>query len=169
MELRRSASVCSSKTVYNNTIGYPPVHPRSRHHHERAGHAASCGDPGQHGSSARSFPGPASSPSRGHPGSIDTCLTCQQGSRFARRDHRPATSSRLLGTAVLGLLPGVTVCVPPPLLLRAAATVAAVHCIVDIQNVHNIDKNAISGHWETHAEIAFLGNSFPVVRSLTAS
>ena len=40
--------MCYTKTVYNNIIGYPPVYPRSRIHHERAGHAGVSGVPGQH-------------------------------------------------------------------------------------------------------------------------
>ena len=43
MVLWHSAAMCSSKTVYNDIIGYPPVHPRSRIHHERAGHAGVSG------------------------------------------------------------------------------------------------------------------------------
>ena len=48
MLLRLALMVCTSKTVYNNIyiIGYPPVYPRSRHHHERAGHAGVSGVPG---------------------------------------------------------------------------------------------------------------------------
>ena len=38
--------LCYTKTVYNDIIGYPPVHPRSRLHHERAGHAGVSGVPG---------------------------------------------------------------------------------------------------------------------------
>jgi hypothetical protein len=47
--LLQATAMCYSKTVYNSIYGYyPPVHPRSRLHHERAGHAGSSGVPGQH-------------------------------------------------------------------------------------------------------------------------
>ena len=48
MMLWHATMLCNSKTVYNDIIGYPPVYPRSRLHHERAGHAGVSGVPGQH-------------------------------------------------------------------------------------------------------------------------